>query len=113
MAATFGCNLRFPAGRPWPPLDRMHLKEYTYREMLRALQASGYSRVWAAFGIPHRLNEVLGLHFAVRRSTVYLGWVVLIETVIGLVPSQRMKRCLMRCARILRGPNGVLVVARR
>jgi hypothetical protein len=91
----------------------MHLKEYTYREMVRALQASGYSRVWAAFGLPHRLSEVLGWHFAVRRSTVYLGWVVLIETLIGIVPSQRTRRRLMRYARVLRGPNGVLIVARR
>ncbi|MBU2603197.1 MAG: class I SAM-dependent methyltransferase [Actinobacteria bacterium] len=91
----------------------MHLMEYTYREMSRALKTSGYGRVRAVFGLPRPLRGILGPHFTVRRSKVYLGWVVLIETVVGLVPSQRIRRRMMRYAQVLLGPSGVWIAARR
>jgi SAM-dependent methyltransferase len=90
----------------------MHLKEYTYREMIRALKTSGYGRLRAVFGLPRPLGHLLGSRFAVRRSKIYLGWVVLMETAVSLVPSQRIRRRIMRYARVAFGPSGVWITAR-
>lgn len=91
----------------------MHLKEYTYREMIKALKSSGFGELRAVFEPPRRLTGSLKWHPRARASTSYLRWAVLIEAVVGVVPSPATRRRLMSAARIVGGPSGVWIVASR
>jgi SAM-dependent methyltransferase len=76
----------FRARRP----QGMHLKEYTYAELCRALRAAGFSTLSAPVGRARRPS---------RRHLAYLRAV---EALLGLVPSQLVRRTVGR--RILRPP---------
>jgi 2-polyprenyl-3-methyl-5-hydroxy-6-metoxy-1,4-benzoquinol methylase len=72
----------FRSGRP----QGMHLREYTYAELCRALRAAGYSSVSAPG----------------RSGRGRLGYLRAVEALLGLVPSQFVRRTIGR--RILRPP---------
>jgi 2-polyprenyl-3-methyl-5-hydroxy-6-metoxy-1,4-benzoquinol methylase len=77
----------------------MHLKEYTYAELRRALRAVGFSSVAA----PRRAGRL------------YLAYLRAAEALLGLVPSQFVRRTIGR--RVLRPPlfarDITLIAARR
>jgi hypothetical protein len=57
--------------------------------------------------------SVGGLKTSVRRSRVYLVWVILIEAVVSVVSRVPCQMVSDDVARLLLGPNGVWLVAQR
>jgi SAM-dependent methyltransferase len=73
----------------------MHLKEYTYAELCRALRAAGFS----SLSVPLRSRRPPP---TVRQSRRYLAYLRVVEVLLGLVPFQLVRRTVGR--RLLRPP---------
>jgi 2-polyprenyl-3-methyl-5-hydroxy-6-metoxy-1,4-benzoquinol methylase len=85
----------------------MHLQEYTYAALYRALRAAGFTSVSAVF-------KPRGRESIPRPSRRYLTYLRTVEVLLGLVPSQLLRRTVGR--RILRPPlfsPGVTLIAQR
>lgn len=85
-------------------LDRpegMHLKEYTHSEMKGALLTSGFTKAEAVLRVPRRARAKLGGGPLSRGSRMHLGYLILLERMIGLAPSQPARRRLALAARWL------------
>lgn len=76
----------------------MHLREYTHRELTRAVREAGFSRVQVPFGLPRALRQRLDL--PLHASTLYGRYLLGVETLVDLLPDARRKRV----ARVLKVP---------
>lgn len=78
----------------------MHLKEYTYAELLKQLQAAGYRQVYASIPLKfRRLFAKLHLHQEaqmIKVGEVYLQLLLVTEAVLGLVPQRKLQRSLSK-----------------
>lgn len=79
----------------------MHLKEYTYRELRRALRTAGWGQVASVFRPPQRVRG-LPVPLLQRPSTsaAYERWLEVLETVLGPLPHGRRRRAA-RYARLV------------
>lgn len=70
----------------------MHLKEYTWGELVTAMKDAGFPRVEAAYVVPRVVRRKLPLSFS---SGAYLGYVRLVESTLGMLsdrPRQRIAK---------------------
>lgn len=88
----------------------MHLKEYTYAELVGQLRAAGYSDIRSALRLPARFRRkgVLG---GVSTPRAYLPYLRALEWPIGALPASRRKAAA-RYARAV-GFRTILIVADR
>lgn len=86
----------------------MHLKEYTIREVVAALQLAGYNRAYYAF-VPFGDTSAKRL-----LGNLYIRTLMAVETVLACMPTQKMRR---RCAKPLRivglFSNNISLIAER
>jgi cyclopropane fatty-acyl-phospholipid synthase-like methyltransferase len=81
----------------------MHLKEYTYRELVRAIKQAGYKNVYCS--IPSIFRKLLSKLGIVRQKqiakfgTFYLELMLAVETMLSLIPNVRLKRSLAKVLR--------------
>jgi SAM-dependent methyltransferase len=68
--------------------EGMHLKEYTYQEIVAALRRAGFDDVRAIPSVPYIIRGAIGLRTRPRPSSVYLKYLLTIEKVIKAVPYQ-------------------------
>lgn len=71
----------------------MHLKEYTYRELIAAVRQAGYRREYYPF-VP--IGNAAAKRFV---GGLYVRVLVTVEALLSLVPDHKLRR---RCARVLR-----------
>jgi 2-polyprenyl-3-methyl-5-hydroxy-6-metoxy-1,4-benzoquinol methylase len=72
----------------------MHLREYTYGELIAAVQRSGFTQVSYAF-VPNRLQGLVTRWLNVDQfQQGYLRWLVGVERSLNLIPSHRLRRGL-------------------
>ncbi|MFA6000786.1 MAG: class I SAM-dependent methyltransferase [Thermoleophilia bacterium] len=82
----------------------MHLKEYKYLELSRALEDAGLKWVRAPIRYPGKMRPP-------RPSSLYLTYQVGIETLIGLLPAGGCRRKVARAARVLYFSPFLMLVA--
>jgi SAM-dependent methyltransferase len=89
-------NLNEPKG--------MHLREYTYQELVTSLKRAGFNRIYYAF-IPRNLRKLLnslGAHRLLQANglgMLYLQYLLLVEKILSIIPTHRLRRF---CAKTLR-----------
>lgn len=66
----------------------MHLKEYTYAEIVAALKKAGFNEIGAIPSIPYRIREVIRIRTRPKPSLVYLKYLCTIERIIKAIPYQ-------------------------
>ena len=82
----------------------MHLREYTYQELVEAVKRAGFSRIYYAF-IPRKLRRLLVSVGANRLAQVnglgmlYLRLLLPAEKILSAIPIPRLRRL---CAKVLR-----------
>lgn len=79
----------------------MHLKEYTYGEIVSALRRAGFARAYAPFTLPRRVRRPFGGRPRPAASRAYLLYLRVVEQVISLLPTQRLRRKVARAAKIV------------
>ena len=83
----------------------MHLREYTYLELVKALNRIGFSRVYYAF-IPRKIRMLLvsmGVHGIVQANRFgppYLRFLLSVEKALSVMPTFWLRRL---CIKVLRG----------
>lgn len=102
VSQVFGCET--PKG--------MHLKEYTYAEIVRALREAGFTRIYGSFKLPRKVRRLLGGRPHPRLSRLYLRYLRLLESLIGALPTQHLKRRVARASKLLLF-DGVVAVAQK
>jgi SAM-dependent methyltransferase len=90
----------------------MHLKEYTYKELKNLLEKVGF-RVFAVFRIPGKVARILRTSTKPRASRAYLSYLCVVETLVSLLPSQRLKRIATTISRLLLFSPGIFIVAQK
>lgn len=100
ISMFFGCDK--PRG--------MHLHEFTYRELNRILRKAGFRRISALISLPRKAKRLLS---EPKASNGYLRYCLVLESLLGLLPRQSMRRASLRFARLLLFPNSVFIVAER
>ncbi|HEY7501155.1 MAG TPA: class I SAM-dependent methyltransferase [Vicinamibacterales bacterium] len=88
----------------------MHLKEYTYRDLQRAVYAAGFERIDAVFRLPRAVRARCGRRPYPRRSRSYLLYLSSIERVISRFP-RRLRRHAAGVLRLALWPSGIALVA--
>jgi len=94
VSRVFGCNE--PKG--------MHLKEYSYQELVEAIKSAGFSRIYYAF-VPRKLRALL-LSLGANRlaqahvtGALYLRFMLPVEKILSAIPTARSRRF---CAKVFR-----------
>lgn len=95
-------DLEGPAG--------MHLREYTYRELARALREAGFKGVSAPLRAPLALRSRLGGRPQPRASEAYLRYLEGLERPLGLMPA-RHRRAAARALRAGLFAGNLMLVA--
>lgn len=72
----------------------MHLKEYTHTELASMLRKAGFGRISSPLIMPQKMRRALGFRPLIGISTAYLAYLKVAEIIIGLVPTQRLRRFL-------------------
>lgn len=98
-------------GRDAP--EGMHLREYTYGDVLNALTISGWARVRAVWKVPRRVASLTGLNSTASPSCLYLYHLRMIERCISLLPRQSYKRRMARLFRLVLFREAVFLVAEK
>jgi len=78
----------------------MHLKEYTYRELVQALKNTGFRRIYRI--LPSTIRRILyhiGIKDIVKWSILYLNFMVAVEIILSFIFSRKLRRF---CSLILR-----------
>jgi hypothetical protein len=88
----------------------MHLREYTYTELLAVLHAAGFSRIEASFRLPRRMRTRFRGRLRPMPSLAYFRYLCGIERVIAALPG-RAQRPAARALRFAFWPSGITLVA--
>ena len=86
----------------------MHLKEYTYGELVRKLRKAGFRRLKSSLTIPKRIMDAKP--FA---SGAYLTYLRLIETILGLIPNAKVRRRALGLCRAPLFQSNIVIVAEK
>jgi SAM-dependent methyltransferase len=100
VSRVFGCD------RP----EGMHLKEYTYRELLAALRAASFSRIEASLRLPRAVRARFGGRPHTVPSRVYFTYLRGVERIIAPLPG-RTRRLTARALRLALWTSGIKLVA--
>jgi SAM-dependent methyltransferase len=82
----------------------MHLREYTYRELVAAIKRAGFSRISYAF-IPGRLRMLLASLGANRLAQanglgrLYLRFLLSVEKLLSAIPALKLRRLVVKLLR--------------
>lgn len=74
----------------------VHLKEYTYRELVEAAERSGFSRVY--YVVPVRFRKLLSCVGFTKREhviafgTLYLSLMLIVERALSVIPGHQLRR---------------------
>lgn len=88
----------------------MHLKEYTYRELLTALHAAGFMRIEAAFRLPHSVRARFANRPRPVPSLAYLAYLRAMECIMAPL-SGRVRRRAAGAMRLALWPRCIALVA--
>jgi hypothetical protein len=89
----------------------MHLKEYTYRELIGLLKQAGFTRVTSPLRPPTSVRALLGRHINTKSSRLYLAYLRLLESVIAFLSRQSMRRAVSRMFKPLLYTTNIMLVA--
>ena len=90
----------------------MHLKEYTYRELLVVVRAAGFSPVKASFRLPPALRARFGGRPRPLPSRTYFSYLRGLERIIARLPGPA-RRSFARVLRLALWPSEIALVATR
>lgn len=88
----------------------MHLKEYTFREVVKAARQAGFSKFAAPVRVPRKFRRLFGDQPHPWNSRSYLAYLMWFESALDLLPTQASRRRAARVARIVMF-DGVILVA--
>ena len=91
----------------------MHLKEYTYQELKELLERAGFKDIQAVLRIPVKITQLSGIHIKPKASRTYLNYLCVVEKLISLLPSQRLKRKATRLSMLILFSPSILIIARK
>jgi len=91
----------------------MHLKEYTYSEIVEALSSAGYGRITSPVRLLWKIQGKLGWHSRIRCSQLYLCYLRLMERQIERIPRQLWRRKAAKILRILLFSPAIWIVAEK
>ncbi len=74
----------------------MHLKEYTYGELVSQLRDAGFKRFSSCLRVPRRIAKVKP-----RESRLYLRYLRAMETVLGMIPGYGARRKALKLSKLL------------
>jgi len=103
VSIVFGCDE--PRG--------MHLREYTYRELIDVLSRAGFQRMDAVLMPPKRMGRVLGRASGPFASHAYLNFFCILERFMLLLPNQPLRRKAVRLSRIVLFKPCIFMEARK
>jgi SAM-dependent methyltransferase len=104
ISRVFGCDE--PRG--------MHLKEYTYHELVKKIaEVRGFRSTYAVLRVPTRVNQAVGERIGPITSRAYLTYLSLLEKWIGLLPRQSLRQRATGLARGILFLNDIFLVARK
>ena len=89
----------------------MHLKEYTYGELVGLLKQAGFRRISTALRPPSTIRALLGERFNIKSSRLYLSYLQLLEKLIAVVPRQTIRRTVARLLKPLLFTSNILLIA--
>jgi len=90
----------------WP--SGMHLREYTYKEIVDFMTQTGFKQIQAVF--PNKVCRLLGRSKKSKTSDYYLNYLCGVEKFINVFPSQSIKRKVSIALKLaLFSPDIVLV----
>lgn len=89
----------------------MHLKEYTFREIKNLLLKAGFLKIESFFKIPRTISNNLNIDIKPRTSTLYLWYLIFLETLMGVFPKQNFRRRIFRIAKIILFTSGINIIA--
>ncbi|MCA1839407.1 MAG: class I SAM-dependent methyltransferase [Actinomycetota bacterium] len=79
----------------------MHLKEYTYREIVVALRDAGFADIRVPLKLPRKVRRALRGHPRPRLSRAYLRYLMVMESVLGAIPRQTWRNAAARAAKLI------------
>ena len=100
----------------------LHLREYNYQDIVPLLKQAGFTEVRAVFSLPkNRSYQLSGLLGRIgirwtpraRASSLYLMYILLLESILTLVPGNRLRRKAASLLRFVLLPSSVFISARK
>jgi SAM-dependent methyltransferase len=91
----------------------MHLKEYTYTEIERYAKQAGFNDVYAVIGLPVRIRRMFRTPVKPKRSRHYMIYLRLVEAVIGLLPTQDLRRMASKMGRLVLFAPNIMVILKK
>lgn len=89
----------------------MHLKEYTYSEIVRLLKQAGFKYVFSVFRFPIGMRRRFGWRFRPRVSRFYLVFLVFLEKMVAEIRPRRLGGKVAKLSKIVLFLPGMMVVA--
>lgn len=89
----------------------MHLKEYTYDEIVSVLKHAGFARAEAVLRMPMKVCRRLGMPIKASSSVFFTAYLKVAERVLESLPSQPMRRRATTVARLVGFEPEIMVVA--
>jgi SAM-dependent methyltransferase len=84
ISEVFGCNRSMG----------MHLKEYTFTEINKSLHLAGFKNIGAVLRIPNRVQNIFKRTINPRVSNRYLNYLMIVESIIAIIPYQKVRRSI-------------------
>lgn len=91
----------------------LHLKEYTWQEIVHAVRQAGFVDTRAVLSLPYRVRRLFRSHPKLAASQAYLSYLLLLERVIGTIPTQRFRRLVTAVASKFVRFSGIRAVAEK
>lgn len=100
----------------------LHLREYNHRDIVPLLKQAGFTNTCAVFSLPKNRSRQLatllrrvGIRWTprARASSLYLMYVLLLESILALVPGTRLRRRAASLLRFVLLPSSVFISARK
>jgi 2-polyprenyl-3-methyl-5-hydroxy-6-metoxy-1,4-benzoquinol methylase len=89
----------------------MHLKEYTYGEIVEQLRQAGFKQSQSILRLPPTFRKSIGSHFKPRASSSYLAYLCLMEKLFSALPTQDMRRKASKVSKALLFSPNIMVIA--
>jgi SAM-dependent methyltransferase len=103
ISRVFRCNK--PMG--------MHLREYSYQELRKLLNRSGFDKIFAVWSIPQRISRLSGIVINLKPSRFSFSYMCMIENVISLLPKQVYRRKAIFLSRWILFRPSILIIAQK
>jgi 2-polyprenyl-3-methyl-5-hydroxy-6-metoxy-1,4-benzoquinol methylase len=91
----------------------MHLKEYTYSELVDLLGQTGFKQLQSIIRLPAKFRRSFGSYIKPVPSTSYLTYLCLLEKLFLELPTQKIRQMVSRASKaVLFSPNMMVIASK-